>query len=215
MIQAFSFEHVQVSSAVFNLEKLQWLNATHIRSSAPSRLAGIIVEDFATFFAPESLARVDTTIGHGLITAHLSKVKLIQEIAEPLVTLCTPGAIEFDASLIKWGKTPEAKTALKNAIARAVEQLSAKVQAHGPVARAGRDAAWGSVASLADLGMGHGDVDGFFKTLCEQFGVKLGDLMAPMRVALTGKTVSASVFDLVSLLPWNEIEARLKKLEAV
>jgi glutamyl-tRNA synthetase len=215
MVKAFSFDHVQVSSAVFNLEKLQWLNATHIRSSAPSRLARIVVEDFASFFAPSSLARVDTKIGHGLITAHLSKVKLIQEIAEPLVTLCTPGAIEFDATIIKWGKTPEAKPALKNAIAKAVEQLSAKVQAHGPVARTGADAAWGTVASLADLGMAHGDVDGFFKTLGEQFGVKLGDLMAPMRVALTGKAVSASVFDLVSLLPWNEIEARLTKLEAL
>ncbi|MBU6374672.1 MAG: glutamate--tRNA ligase [Bdellovibrionales bacterium] len=215
MVKAFSFDHVQVSSAVFNLEKLQWLNATHIRASAPSRLAKIVIEDFASFFTPDSLARVDTKIGHGLITAHLSKVKLIQEIAEPLVTLCTSGSIEFDASIIKWGKTPEAKPALKNAISQAVAQLSAKVKAHGPVSRSGADLSWGTTPSLADLGMGHGDVDGFFKSLGEQFGVKLGDLVAPMRVALTGKAVSASVFDLVSLLPWNEVESRLKKLETL
>ncbi|MEN9724237.1 MAG: hypothetical protein RJB38_2223 [Pseudomonadota bacterium] len=215
MVRAFSFDHVQVSSAVFNLEKLQWLNATHLRASSPERLAQIICEDFGSFFAPEALARVSTAIGRGLIVAHLSKVKLVQELAEPLVTLCTPGAIEFDASIIKWGKTPEAKPAILNAIAKAVESLSARVAQSAPVKRAGADLAWGSTASLADLGMGHGDVDGFFKTLSEQHGVKLGDLVAPMRVALTGKAVSASVFDLVSLLPWNEVEQRLRRLQTL
>jgi glutamyl-tRNA synthetase len=215
MIQAFSFDHVQVSSAVFNLEKLQWLNATHVRAASPKRLAQILVEDFSTYFTTESLNRVDTSIGHQLIVAHLSKVKLLKELAEPLVTLCTPGAIEFDTSLIKWGKDPSAKPALKNAISKAAEQLATRVQANGLVARNGADQAWGTVPSLFDLGMAHGDVDGFFKGISEQYGVKLGDLVAPMRVALTGRAVSASVFDLVSILPWNEVEARLKKLETL
>ncbi len=215
MIQYFSFDHVQKSSAVFNLEKLQWLNGAHIRAVQPERLAKIVADDFGTFFNSDSLKRVDTAIGHRLVSFHQQKVKQLSELAEQMVTLCTPGAVEFDASLIKWGKEPSAKPALQTAIARALEQLSVKIREKASVARSGADSTWGSVPALTDVGMGHNDLDGFFRQICETHGVKLGDLMAPMRVALTGRTASASIFDLVSALPWDVVEPRLKKLENV
>src|SRR5262249_16133927 len=37
LIEKFSFEHVQKSAAVFNPEKLLWLNAHYIKESAPKR----------------------------------------------------------------------------------------------------------------------------------------------------------------------------------
>lgn len=204
MIQHFSFDHVQVSSAVFNVEKLQWLNGAHIRQNASERLAKIIAQDYSEFFAGEALSRVDTSLGHKLVAIHLQKVKTLKELADQLVPLCTLGTIEFDPSLIKWGKDPvTAKPVLKAAIAHSVRDFGAKV-----AARAG-------AVSLESLGMSHGDVDGICKTICEQHGVKLGDFVAPMRVALTGRAVSASVFDLLTLLPWKDVEARLKKLEVL
>jgi glutamyl-tRNA synthetase len=204
MIRYFSFDHVQVSSAVFNVEKLQWLNGAHIRQCAPERLAKIIVQDFSEFFLGDSSKSVDTPLGHKLVAIHLQKVKTMKELADQLVPLMLEGALEFDASLIKWGKDPAtAKPVLKQAIAHAVTQFASKM------------AASPGATSLAEIGMAHGDVDVFCKALCEQHGVKLGDFVAPMRVALTGRSVSASVFDLVSLLPWRTVESRLKKLEAL
>jgi len=204
MTRYFSFDHVQVSSAVFNVEKLQWLNGAHIRQCAPERLAKIIVQDFSEFFLGDSLKGVDTPLGHKLVAIHLQKVKTLKELADQLVPLMLEGGLEFDASLIKWGKDPAtAKPVLRQAIAHAVTQFASKMAANP------------SASSLAEIGMAHGDVDGFCKTLCEQHGVKLGDFVAPMRVALTGRSVSASVFDLVSLLPWKTVESRLKKLEAL
>jgi glutamyl-tRNA synthetase len=208
MIRAFSFDHVQVSSAVFNVEKLQWLNGSHIRQSTPGRLARIVAEDFGDFFtsvggAP-ALGRVTGPLGEKLVAVHQQKVKTIKELADQLVPLCLSGAIEFDPSLIKWGKDPAtAKPVLKSAIAHAVREFSAKMAARP-----------GAVA-LEDLGMAHGDIDGACKVICEQHGVKLGEFVGPMRVALTGRTVSASVFDLLALLPWKDVEARLQKLEVL
>lgn len=204
MVKAFSFDHVQVSSAVFNVEKLQWLNGAHIRQNPPERLAKIIAEDDAELFVGGGLSRVDTKLGHRLVGIHLQKVKTLRELADQLVPLCMSGTIEFDASLVKWGKDPvTAKPVLKTAIAHLVRDFSAKV------------AAQSGAHSLADLGLTHTDLDGLCKVICEQHGVKLGDLMAPLRVALTGRTVSASVLDLLVLLPWSDVTARLAKLEAL
>ena len=42
MIKFFDFDHVQKSSAVFNVEKLNWLNGVHIRKATPERMLGIV-----------------------------------------------------------------------------------------------------------------------------------------------------------------------------
>src|SRR5690349_4798886 len=39
LVEKFSFEHVQKSAAVFNSDKLLWVNAHHIRHGDPSRIA--------------------------------------------------------------------------------------------------------------------------------------------------------------------------------
>ena len=45
-------------------------------------------------------------------------------------------------------------------------------------------------------------------------GVKLGDLTQPMRLTVTGRAQSAAgLFDLLPLLPWKVIEARLSLLK--
>ena len=43
LVEQFSLEHVQKSAAVFNPEKLLWVNAHHIRHGAPSRIAALLV----------------------------------------------------------------------------------------------------------------------------------------------------------------------------
>ena len=43
LVEKFSLEHVQKSAAVFNPEKLLWVNAHHIRHGAPSRIAALLV----------------------------------------------------------------------------------------------------------------------------------------------------------------------------
>jgi hypothetical protein len=48
--------------------------------------------------------------------------------------------------------------------------------------------------------------------VAQKRGVKLGELAEPMRLCITGRLVSAGLFELLVILPWNVIEPRLKKV---
>ena len=64
--------------------------------------------------------------------------------------------------------------------------------------------------------MGHTEVDAYLRQAGEKHGVKLGDLTQPMRLTVTGRAQSAAgLFDLLPLLPWKTLEARLRKVAAL
>ena len=213
MIEHFDFDHVQKSAAVFNAEKLLWLNGEHIKRAAPERLALIVKDDFAEHFSSPALERVNTAIGRELVRQMQPKRRTMKEFAEELVPLCTPGAVEVDTAPLKWNKKPDLKEPLKNAVRNIRRDLTAKMQDQKPVSRPGADAAWGTSPSLGDAGMGHEAVEAFLKQSAETHGVKLGDLTQPMRLTITGRMQSLGLFDLLPVLPWDVVDARLGKVD--
>lgn len=216
MIQYFDFDHVQNSSGVFNSEKLLWLNGEYIRKADSRRLAKIIVEDYNDHFkAPAELGRVNTELGAKLISFIQQKVKLVKEIAEQLVPLCTPAVVEVDASDLKMQKDASMKASIKAATRFVTDALSKKMATLSPVVRGGSEAVWGSQPTLLDAGMSAHEIDAYLRQVCDQFGVKLGDLAQPMRLTVTGRMVSAGLFELLSVLPWDVIEPRLRKVETL
>lgn len=220
LIQYFDWDHVQKAGAVFNHEKLLWLNGEHIRKADPKRIAEILVTDFRDHFkAPSEAGRVTSDLGVKIVSLILPKVKLLKEAVEQIVPLCTPGAVEVDTSGLKWNKDPNLKAATQAAVAKIVSDLSSKIAAASAsgkkTTRVGNDAIWGSSLSLGDLGMTHVEIDAFLRQICEQTGVKLGDLTQPMRLTVTGRMVSVGLFDLLPLLPWDMVEARLKKIASL
>lgn len=221
LIQYFSFDHVQKSSAVFNTEKLNWLNGVHIRKSSSERLHRVILEDFPHYFdAPvpsEAFQRAQAPLTTRLCALIQPKVKLMKEMAEQLVPLCIPGAIEIDVSQVKWGKDGSLKPVIQAAVRQVIQEWQGKIellQTRG-FKREGADAAWGQIPSLSDAGIQHQDIDLQLRAAGEKVGVKLGDLAQPMRLVVTGRSVSAGLFELLSLLPWDVVSARLKKIESL
>jgi glutamyl-tRNA synthetase len=213
MIELFDFDHVQKSGAVFNAEKLLWLNGTHIRQAPPERLRDIVVEDYGDHFvAAGSLDRARTARAAKLVALIQPKVKLMKELAEQLVPLCTPGAVEVDASGLKWDKDPALKTAVKAAVKHACEQLGKKVAGASSHAA---DAAWGTSPSLEDAGLKPEDIDALVRQNCDQHGVKLGDFAQPVRLCVTGRLVSAGLFEILAQLPWDVVEPRLRKVDTL
>jgi glutamyl-tRNA synthetase len=207
MTKLFDLDHVQKSAAVFNMEKLQWTNASHIKAAPPARLAALVAEDFAEHFSVPALARVRTPIAEKVIALMQPKVKTLKEIAEQLVPLCTPG---FDASGLKWNSSPELKAPLQAAIRHAADAFSKK--ASGAAARRrDSDQAWGTSPSLGDAGVTHEEVNALLKQICDEHGVKLGDLAQPLRLAITGRMVSVGLFELLPILPWDVVRARMEK----
>ena len=213
MLQYFSFDHVQKSGAVFNTEKLLWLNGAHIRAASPERLLGIVLEDYSNHFSGEALLRAKTALGARLVQLIQPKVKLMKELAEQLVPLCSPGAVEVDASELKWNKNEGLKVATKAAVKTALGLLGKKMEEVSHFTRQGLEKSWGDAPSLGDAGLNTTEIDTLLRQVGEQHGVKLGDLAQPMRLTVTGRMVSAGLFDVMTLLPWDVLEARLQKIE--
>jgi glutamyl-tRNA synthetase len=219
LIQYFSFDHVQKSSAVFNVEKLLWLNGEHIRKASPDRLAQIVIEDYPQLFGAEALKRASTSLGVQIAALIQPKVKLMRELADQMVPLCTPGVIEVDPSGLKWNKDPNLKTATQAAVKHALHLLEARVQdalaswSTKELGAAGDVEVWGGAPSLGQLGMGHAEIDAFLRQVGEQHGIKLGDLAQPMRLVVTGRLVSAGLFEILAILPWDLVESRLRRVE--
>ncbi|MGZ3687579.1 MAG: glutamate--tRNA ligase, partial [Bdellovibrionota bacterium] len=201
LIQFFDFDHCQKSSAVFNTEKLLWTNGNFIRGANPERLQKIVIEDYSDqFTAPGSLEELKSPFAAKLVALIQPKVKLVKELADQLVPLCTPGTVEVDASELKWNKDANLKTATKAAVKHLTTELEKKASGK---------------SSLHEAGLGHAEIEAALRQICDQHGVKLGDLAQPMRLTVTGRLVSAGLFELMSILPWKMVEPRLRKVETL
>lgn len=193
MIDLFNLEHVQVSGAVFNTEKLLWIAGEHIKRADPSRLYEILKTDFASLFSEHQPGLAMTLIPH-----LQSKVKLVKELALQLQPLLDPGVMPVDSATLKWNKDETQKTKIKAAIQELVTEWSRLVSE-------------GKTQTLGECGVDHTKVDATLRGVCEKTGIKLGELTQPMRLFATGHATSAiGLFDLLPILPWKTIQARLE-----
>jgi len=56
----------------------------------------------------------------------------------------------------------------------------------------------------------HTSIEGIFNKLVEEFNIKLGNIAQPVRLALTGKTVSPGIFEVIVVLGKKRVIERLK-----
>jgi glutamyl-tRNA synthetase len=198
MIRLFNLENVQVSGAVFNTEKLLWIAGEHMKKADPGRLAGILKSDFRSAFSGQSFGELDSVYALKLIPHLQPKVKLVAELAGQLDPLLDSGVRPVDSGSLKWNKDEVQKTKIKDAIAGLMKEFEEKI-GKGPF------------VSLSECGVDHAAVDGTLRASCERFGLKLGDLTQPMRLFVTGHPASSiGLFDLLPLMPWKTVSARLE-----
>jgi glutamyl-tRNA synthetase len=182
LIRYFSFENIGNAAAVFNPEKLLWLNHQYIMAAAPERLAELVIP----FLVKENVI----TEGRTVDMAWLAKaVKTLQERAKTLVELA--GSLRYyiadDISL-----DDKAREKFLN-------------EKSLPLLRELKE----RIASLSDFS--HAGLEPVFKTVVEKHGVKLGALAQPVRVAMTGGTESPGIYDVLEVLGMEKTLARLEK----
>jgi glutamyl-tRNA synthetase len=198
MISLFNLENVQVSGAVFNTEKLLWIAGEHMKKANPARLIEILKSDFPGAFSASSLSRLDEGLAHKLIPFIQPKVKLVRELADQPDPLLDPTIRNLDSSALKWNKDPLQKAKIKEAIGALYLSLDQKMKTS-------------TDDCLSGAGLNHSGVDQLLRGLCEQFGIKLGDLTQPLRLFVTGHPqASIGLFDLLPILPWPTLKARIQ-----
>ncbi len=182
LIKHFSFENVGKSSAVFNPEKLIWLNSQYIIKSNPEELAEMVIPFL------ENAGTIQK--GQEIDKQWLSKaIKTLQERAKTLVELAT---------------------SLRYYIAEDVEyNEKAKVKFLNEKSRDLLIELKQNIESLSDFS--NGELEKVFKSIVEKHGIKLGALAQPVRVAITGGTESPGIFEVLEVLGKEKTINRLEK----
>ncbi len=58
----------------------------------------------------------------------------------------------------------------------------------------------------------HDALEAILRSSAEEFGIKLGQLASPLRVAITGQTISPSLFEVMEILGKEESLKRIQKI---
>lgn len=182
LIGKFSFEHVQKSSAVFNPDKLLWMNAHYIQHSDPARVA----EALGPFLEQAGLKAEAEAAAPGWME------RLIVMVRERTKTL---------VEMVHWvkpyfGDTVDyeeeaAKKFLTQSVVPVLQELLSAFESFPAFSKT--------------------EWEETFKKLVEQKGLKMAQLAQPVRVALTGRTASPGLFDVMELLGRERTLLRLRK----
>jgi glutamyl-tRNA synthetase len=214
MIRFFDFEHVQVNGAVFNKEKLLWTQGEHLRRFDGDQLSRLLTKEFSNTLSEKARGRLTSQIGMALIAFVQGKVKLLSELVTQLQPLLEDHPGEIDWTGLKIRKDPELKIRTFEAIQCLKKEIDSRAVEHGASKRAAEETRlWGTSPSLMELGYHHADIDQLLRAYAERFGIKLSDLTQPLRVAVTARTTSSiGLFDLLPVLPWELLAARMTRL---
>lgn len=182
LIDKFSWKNVQSSPAVFNPEKLLWINAEYIKTTPPGLVAQALVplleqaglQDQVKAVSSEWLAQL---------------VVLVKERAKTLVEMVDWVRPYFGESALL--EEEAARKFLTPAIVPVLGKLIARFEALPSFSKQ----VW----------------EESFKKFVEEEGIKMGQIAQPVRVALTGRTASPGLFEVMEVLGRDRTLLRLRQ----
>ncbi|OGL66483.1 glutamate--tRNA ligase [Candidatus Uhrbacteria bacterium RIFCSPHIGHO2_01_FULL_63_20] len=185
LMNGFDLPKVNKSGAVFNLEKLDWMNGQYIRAKSPAELAALCVP-----FLERAGKRVDPDLLQKMCSIERERMTKLSDIVEAVDSFLVLSG--YEASLLVWKKSDQAD-ALKNlqAIRTRIGSLSEN--------------------DFAASAM----VEGAILKYIEENGLQKGNVLWPLRVALSGRSASPSPFELAWVLGKQETVDRLSRAIAL
>ncbi|MFQ5803701.1 MAG: glutamate--tRNA ligase [Candidatus Methylomirabilales bacterium] len=192
LVRYFDLARVGHTPAVFDHAKLDWLNAHYLREADPKRLAdqlvafwhqaGVPAEDIEAASARWSSLGSARTFGEAVVQTFGERSKTLWELAQASRFLFRV-AVEYDVGSQEKYLQPGAQRHLREVCSRI------------------RGVSSFDAATLEKL----------YRDFVAEHRLKLGDVAQPTRVALTGRSVSPPLFQVMELLGR---EMCLERLEA-
>ncbi len=185
----FSMEHINKAPAVFDYVKLEWFNGQYIRMLSDADLVSRItpfMADAGLVSSPPSTEQVAMLLAAAPLVKE--RLKYLSDAPEALRFLFTEPAVP-----------------------PVTEMLPKKLDAAG-AARA-LSAALDLLAAIDPSD--HDACEAAFRAKAEELGLKLGDLLMPLRVAVTGTKVSPPLFQSIAVLGKASALTRGQKAVAV
>ncbi len=182
LIEKFTLDNVGKSAAVFNEEKLEWLNSHYIKNDPPEKIAELVIpllkENGLEVELDEKLIKIIKELSQ--------RAKTLLDIRDS-INYFYASEIEFEEK----AKNKFLKSEIKPVLQDIVDKLS----------------------NLSDFNMD--EMHKVFDQVMEERELKLGKIAQPVRVALTGGTVSPGIFEVMDILGKDEVIARLNNAISV
>ncbi|RVT40764.1 glutamate--tRNA ligase [Sphingobium algorifonticola] len=178
-IALFDLGGVGRSPSRFDIKKLENLNGHYIREAEDKRLAALVAPRVAERTGRD-VADIDTALLTAAMAALKPRAKTLDEIADGALFLFANRPLDFD----------EKALALLDNDARAL--IGTTVDALAPLQ------SWTAEA-----------IEEAIRHVAEDAGLGLGKVAQPLRAALTGRTTSPGIFDVLFLLGKEETLSRL------
>ncbi|POX39829.1 glutamate--tRNA ligase [Streptomyces sp. Ru73] len=190
MVAKFEIEDVNANPARFDLKKCEAINADHIRMLDVKDFTERCAPWLRAPFAPWDEADFDQAVFDAIAPHAQSRLKVLSEITDNVDFLFLKEPVFDEASWTKAMGKGDPVALLTTARDRL------------------ETADWSSPDSLKEAVLAAG----------EEHGLKLGKAQAPVRVAVTGRTVGLPLFESLEILGKDRtlarIDAALKKLAA-
>lgn len=191
LIERFSLEGINTKSAIFDPQKLEWLNGQHLSRASAERLEPLVTERLIRAgLASEDVLRARRGWYLGLIDL----LKVRARSLEDIVVQARPyflEEIEYEQEAVQkhWKDPAEVRARLV-----ALRERYATVRS------------WDEATLEAEL-----------RALADELAVGAGKLIHPLRVSLTGVAVSPGIFEVLALmgpeLTLRRLDAAIAELE--
>ena len=178
LIEKFSLDGVGKDPAIFDTEKLNWLNGQYLRKILPERLVDLCEPLLIEAYDTHDFAYISR-----VVAAFHDRLVLIPDIV-PLSTYFFKDDFEYDPKGVEKYFKPENT----RAVLTALKERLAKVE---PFIRE--------------------NIEPIFKNLAAEMNVKLGVVIHPCRLALTGRLESPPMYAVVEILGKHKTAERLSK----
>jgi glutamyl-tRNA synthetase len=186
LAEHFSLERVSRNPAIFNYEKLEWMNGEYFRALPVATRADLVRGHLrATGGVPEPLL-ADAAFLERAVTAVGDRMKRPQQFLEY--------ARYLFVDRVEPEPGPWAELLAKQGASARLRKFADLLETFSPFE--------------------HDPLDQAARALATAEGVKFGDLVMPARIALTGKKVSPGIYDVILLLGRERTVARLRDAAA-
>jgi glutamyl-tRNA synthetase len=173
LIKHFSLERVGKTAAIFNKDKLEWMNGVYLRKLSP----GEFVRQSMPFLdreLPESVERpLDKSYASQVLSLIQERAKTLAEVP-PLASFFFIDELQYDTGLLLKGKL-DAKLA-----AKAITIASQKLE---------EVTTWDATT-----------LEGILRPLATELNLGTGEFFGLLRVAVTGRTAAPPLFQTMAVL---------------
>ncbi|MCH8994715.1 MAG: glutamate--tRNA ligase, partial [Chloroflexi bacterium] len=174
-VQHFSLERIGKNPAVFDLEKLTWMNGVYLRDMPEERLAELIADRLERDLPASAPRPVDRETVRRLTPLIRERIKRLDEVAGMAEGFFTDD-LPYTADDLLGKRFRENAVGASEALQQAKTRLETL-------------AAWE-----------HEPMEAALRSLAEERELKAGDLFMLLRVAATGRAVSPPLFESMEVL---------------